>query len=65
MEKQKLTRAARLVAELNTRRSTLIEQGLLVPAESNRRIKATQEVDTPEMREKRRKAVAKLRTFLD
>jgi len=65
MEKQKLTRAARLVTELNTRRSTLIEQGLLAPAESNRRIKATQEVDTPEMREKRRKAVAKLRTFLD
>ncbi len=65
MEKQQLTRAARLVAKLNTRSSTFNKQGILDPAESIKRLKATQEVDTPEMREKRRKAVAKLRTFLD
>lgn len=57
------TRAERLVKEINEKLARLATQGV-IPSnaldESNRK-----DIETPEMRKKRRKALEKLRTFIE
>jgi len=57
------SRAEKLVKELNQRATELAAMGAIPVLEKS--LSRNKDVETPEMRKKRREALEKLRTFLD